>query len=72
MKNISITIKKIRNTVGMSQAKFAKELDIKQSVVCRYETGKAFPALETIRKIYKFAKAHKVKVKLEDFLNGDE
>lgn len=41
-------LKKARNNTGFSQRQVAKEINISQSVLARYETGKLEPNIETL------------------------
>lgn len=69
---ISETIKKIREQANLNQEEFANILKCRQSTVSRYEESLRTPSLKMAMKIYEFAKSKKIKVKLEDFLNGEE
>lgn len=41
-------LKKARHNTGLTQRDVAKELNISQSVLARYETGKLEPNIETL------------------------
>lgn len=44
-------IKSVRNSKGMSQEKFAKELLMSRSAVCKLESGENYPSEQTIELI---------------------
>lgn len=46
-------LRKVRKSIGMKQAPFAELVDIDQSKISMYETGKADPNLETLIKLAK-------------------
>ena len=48
---IMINIKKIREEKGILQTELAEKLNINQSAVAAWETGKAFPRTERLREI---------------------
>ena len=48
MKTIAQRLKSLRETLGISQAKIAKEIGITQASVNRYETGATTPTSETL------------------------
>lgn len=50
MQIISERLKKLRENLGVSQAKLAQEIGVTQASVNRYETGKVFPTAETLLK----------------------
>ena len=48
------TIKHERNKLGLSQRQLARAINISQTQICRYETGKIFPSLSIFLKLAKF------------------
>lgn len=48
---IAPRIKKIRHSMGMSQFEFAKACHMTQAQISAYETGRAYPTLESALKI---------------------
>jgi HTH-type transcriptional regulator / antitoxin PezA len=44
-------IKRIRNSLNISQTDFAKKLSISRSAVCKMESGENFPSEQTIKLI---------------------
>ena len=53
-------IKKIRKSVGFSQAEFAKELGIAFACITRWEKGKTEPSPKAIKKIIEFCQNHNI------------
>jgi predicted transcriptional regulator len=66
--NVQENVKKMRLHLCVNQREFASLLDISQCAISHYEIGHRKPSLKTIRKFVKLAKKHKMKVKVEDFL----
>lgn len=54
MTYIAEIIKQLRVEHGLSQAALAKELNVSQSAIYYWETGKREPNLDTIEKIYEY------------------
>ena len=52
----SVVIKEVRQTSYMSQQEFASELGISFSTVNRWETGKAIPNYQTMKRILAYCK----------------
>jgi len=48
MKKIGDRLRKLRQTLGLSQASFAQELGVKQRTVSNWETGRNEPSIETL------------------------
>lgn len=48
---IGSNIRKLRNSLGMTQAQFAEEIGRSQSVVAQYESGQRMPSTEIIGSI---------------------
>ncbi|MBX4189699.1 helix-turn-helix domain-containing protein [Candidatus Parcubacteria bacterium] len=57
-------IKEMRESLRYSQQEFAGLLGISQTIVSQYELGRKNPSLPVLRKIVKFAKTNKYKIKL--------
>ncbi len=53
-------IKRIRKSVGQSQAEFSKELGIAFACITRWEKGKTEPSPKAIKKIIEFCKNHNI------------
>src|ERR1700674_1794820 len=51
-------IKSLRDTLGMNQEAFAKELEVDQGVVSRWERGEYAPSVESYVKLMKLAAKH--------------
>lgn len=51
--NIKNRIKKIRNDLNLSQTKFAEQLAVSRSAICKMESGENFPSEQTIKLICK-------------------
>lgn len=63
-------IKRLRQALCLEQQEFAEKIGVTKSSVCNYEKGIRVPRLPTIRKILELAKKHKIKIGVEDFLDG--
>jgi transcriptional regulator with XRE-family HTH domain len=63
---IGDTIKRIRQASGLNQTEFAEAIKCEQSFISKLERGKLTPSYAMAAKLLKFAKVHKVKVKIED------
>lgn len=61
------TIKYIRETLDMSQREFATKVKISQPSIVGYEQNKRVPSFDVIQRIYKYARARKVKISLSRF-----
>ena len=48
MREIAEALRKLREDLGISQTKLAKEIGITQASVNRYETDKVMPPVETL------------------------
>lgn len=53
-------IKRIRKSVGMSQAEFAKEIGVVIACVTRWEKGKTEPSPSSVKQIIRFCKEHDI------------
>ena len=51
LKNIAINIKKLRNTLNLTQSEFSMLLGVKQSYISRIENGEKIPNVKLIMKI---------------------
>ena len=58
----SVAIKKARKECYMSQADFAAEIDVSFSTVNRWETGKAYPNYQTMKRLVEYLKKCNVSV----------
>jgi DNA-binding transcriptional regulator YiaG len=65
---VNENIKKLRLTLGLQQGEFGKIFSVTTSTVCNWESGRRSPRLPNIRKMVEFAKKHKIKLLIEDFL----
>jgi transcriptional regulator with XRE-family HTH domain len=64
--NISKTVKRLREKVGLSQEKLARHADVSNNTIINIEAGKQNnPTIETLKKI---AKA--LEVGVDDLING--
>ncbi len=48
--------KRLRKEFGLTQMELAKELNIKQSTICKWETNKSFPDISTLKLLANFYK----------------
>lgn len=56
MMEFSVAIKTVRQNSYMSQQEFASELGISFSTVNRWETGKAIPNYQTMKRLLEYCK----------------
>ncbi len=63
---IGKTIKRIRNEAAMDQRAFSGAIQCNQSYLSRIERELNVPSHGLVMRIIKFAKARKIKVKLEE------
>ncbi len=66
--NLSVveTVKRIRISLGLTQAELAKEINSSQAAISEYEGGVKIPSLKVAQKLIKLARAKKIKVTLMD------
>lgn len=62
-------IKKIRLQAQMELHEFGEAIGVTAGSVNNYEKGRRTPRKPIVRAIIEFAKAHKIKVNPEDFLD---
>ena len=55
-----------RSMTGLSQHKLAKELDLKQSIVSRYESSQLFPGPEVAKRFVAWCKKRRIRMSLEE------
>ena len=58
--------KKLRKELGLTQVDLAKKLNLKQSTICKWETGKSFPDISILKLLSNF-----YKVDLSTIINGE-
>jgi transcriptional regulator with XRE-family HTH domain len=63
-------VKSIRLTANMTQAEFARRLDISRSSINSYEHYSRRPRYEQAKKIVKFAKLYKLNLTIDDILSN--
>ena len=56
-----ISIKQIRTRSLLSQADFAKELDVSFSTINRWENGKSNPSYKALKKLQSYCANHNIK-----------
>lgn len=62
--SVSEEIKNLRKKLRYSQDEFANLVGVSQTAVSQYELGQRQPSLSVVKKLIKFAKANKMKIKL--------
>lgn len=60
--DFSVAIKKARKECYMSQVDFAAEIEVSFSTVNRWETGKAYPNYQTMKRLVEYLKKCNVNV----------
>ena len=55
MGDISVTIREVRQALGMRQADLADELKVKRNTISQYETGTAKPSTVVLARLYNIA-----------------
>ncbi len=63
---IGETIKRIRKEAGLDQRAFSKAIQCNQSYLSRMEREFHLPSHGLATRILKFAKLHKIKIRIED------
>lgn len=63
-------IKSFRLELCVSRAELAELIGVERSCVCCWEKGTRSPNFKNIRKILKIAKANKIKLNANDFLDS--
>jgi DNA-binding transcriptional regulator YiaG len=66
---VAEAIKNLRMALCLQQKEFAALIDVTESSVCNWESGRRSPRLPKIRKMMELAKKNKIKFNSEDFLN---
>ena len=66
---INEAIKNLRNELHLNKAELAVLVGVTRGMVHNYETGRRKPSLRVVRKMFELAKANKIKLLIEDFLN---
>lgn len=64
-------IKKIRLKTFMTQEDFAKELDVAQNTVNRWETGKVKPGIKAMKQIDEFCKKNNIDFDIAEEIVSD-
>ncbi|MDO4649623.1 MAG: DUF3990 domain-containing protein [Eubacteriales bacterium] len=67
--NFSEDLKSIREILGISQEKFAKQLGVEQVTISRNETGKTEPSVNLLESVYSYAFKNNIRInKLKEML----
>lgn len=65
------TVKQIRKSCFLSQKEFAEEVGVSFCTVNRWETGKALPNYQTLKKLDSFCKQRGIQFEMPDDLWED-
>lgn len=65
----SATIKRIRSELNYTQFELGAFLAVSKTAIYKWEQAIMRPTLDNINKLLKLARSHKIKIKMEDFLN---
>lgn len=71
MDELSVTIREIRQALGMRQADLADQLNIKRNTISQYETGRAKPSTMVLTRLYNMSPPGKWKNAVHDYLVAD-
>lgn len=69
MSNTSVTLKRLRSRLLLTQAEFAKKIGCSLTSYNYWENGKKRPHCTKISKIISIAEKHKINISSNDFLD---